>query len=87
MRILNLYLVFDENAKAIVGKVVHLNSPVPLIRELTDEANNPDSMIGKHPADYSVYLVGTLDEDTGQLTALDTPQKLTSALALKRPAQ
>lgn len=35
------------------------------IRSFTDEANNPDSSINKHPTDYDLYEMGTFCDQTG----------------------
>lgn len=47
------------------------------IRSFSDEINNnPDSLIGKHPSDYILFVVGEFDEQTGKLIAYDAPHSL-----------
>ena len=83
MRVLNIYVLLDEKAKTIVGPVVKSFSEVPIVRELIEQLTKPDSIIGRNPEDFTLYLVGTVDDETGQLTALDEPQTVTTLLALK----
>lgn len=40
-------------------------------RMFTDEINNRDSTIHKHPNDYDAYHIGAFDTDTGKLTQND----------------
>ncbi|AXH78010.1 MAG: nonstructural protein [Microviridae sp.] len=46
----------------------------------TDES----SMISKYPEDFDLYFLGTYDDQTGQLTVLDTPQHIVKAINLKQ---
>lgn len=87
MRLLNLYVVIDEKAKVLVGPIVHDHSPVPITRQIVDAVNNPQTMIAKNPEDFSIWYLGTVDEETGLITALDTPQRITTALALRAVQQ
>ena len=47
-----------------------LQAPGQAIRYFEDEANNPESPIGKHPQDYSLFQIGEFDDDLGLLTPL-----------------
>jgi hypothetical protein len=38
------------------------------IRSFTDEANNTQSMLNKHPEDYFLYYMGEFDQETGTFT-------------------
>lgn len=38
-------------------------------RQLQDELKRPDSELAKHAGDYSLYQVGTWDDETGEVVA------------------
>lgn len=52
-------------------------------RLFTDEANNPESAICKHPEDYTLFYLGELDQDTGTLDLENTPKPVMKAIDLK----
>ena len=43
------------------------------IRSFEDACNDGNSDFGKHPEDYALFKVGTFNQRTGVLSALDTP--------------
>lgn len=45
--------------------VPHTNAAV---RSFTDEVNNANSEMAKHPEDYDLYMLGGFDDQTGKLT-------------------
>lgn len=49
------------------------------IRSFIDEVNRPDSDMGKHAADYTLYEIGAFDEETGALKPLQLPNILMRA--------
>lgn len=53
------------------------------IRSFQDEANNPDSMIHKHPEDYELVQLGTFDDETGQHQNLSAPRQLITGKTVK----
>ena len=46
------------------------------IRAFDDQANSEDSMINKHPEDYTLFYIGEFDDDTGLLTPANKPQSM-----------
>lgn len=40
-------------------------------RAFRDAANNPESDIGKHPADYELHEVGSFDDESGTVLGLE----------------
>ena len=54
------------------------------IRSFRDEVNReaPDNEIFRHPADYELYQIGTFDDSTGAIEALQPPKLLSRALDL-----
>jgi hypothetical protein len=83
---LALYVVIDERAKTMIGPVVHDHSPVPIIRQITEAVNKPDTMIGRNPEDFGIYRIGEIDEERGEIAA-EQPRLITNALALRAASQ
>lgn len=44
------------------------------VRGFTDECKNPDSEIGKHPDDYSLYHLGSFDDSSGAFVLFPQPK-------------
>jgi len=55
------------------------------LRVWEDQVNNPDSIIGKHPADFRLVQVGEFDDATGELTPM-RPNPVATALEYLRKA-
>lgn len=53
------------------------------LRSFQDEVNNKESPMHQHPADYELFQVGTFDEDSGKLVALESPRSLIRASEVK----
>ena len=64
MAIKFLFSVFDRAAETY-----HPPFAVPAVgvamRDFADQANNKESPINAHPADFELWSVGTLDDRTG----------------------
>lgn len=53
------------------------------IRGFQDAINNPQNgILYNHPDDYDLYLLGTFDDETGEITA-HAPQKLADGKQMK----
>lgn len=48
-------------------------------------ANDPNTLICKHPEDFVLYHLGELDNQTGQIHHNQEPKSIIRADALKRP--
>lgn len=66
MRLLNLYVVYDKQARTIVGPIVHDQSPVPILRQITEAVRKP-GLIGNNPEDFHILHIGMIDDESGQL--------------------
>lgn len=86
---LNLYVVIDTKAGALIGPIIHDRSPVPIIRQITEAVNKtdaqgkPDGLIARNPDDFSIYHIGEIDESIGLVDGFNEPVLITTALALK----
>lgn len=63
-----LYTIKDVKAEAYLP-IVGVRAKGEAIRIFSDEANNPSSPIGQHPADFILFAVGYFDELTGMIDA------------------
>lgn len=46
------------------------------IRVFTDQLRNPETPQFKHPNDYTLFALGTFDDETGQFENLPRPDQL-----------
>lgn len=51
------------------------------IRAFTEAATDPASMLAKHPGDFTLYLLGTFDDETGVFQG-DKPTALGTAASM-----
>lgn len=49
-------------------------------RNFQELCNDPKSMVNKYPDDYSLYLIGEFDDQTGKLESLKEPKHLVKAI-------
>lgn len=63
---LHIFSVFDEKAEAYITPFF-LPTIAMALRTFTDCAIDPEHQFGRHPADYTLYHVGTFDQDTCQV--------------------
>lgn len=66
---LNLYGVLDEKAEAFRWFQFLMSNGVA-IRNFADSVKDPKSALNQHPADYSIYLLGSVDDNSGQVVPL-----------------
>lgn len=82
----NIYVLYDRAAEnALRPFMIHKNDVVPL-RETTDLANNPESVINRHAKDFELIHIGQVDCETLQLVPMQ-PRLVATALDLVRKDQ
>ena len=64
--IVKLYAVLDS-ASGVYDGPVPAHTDLIAMRNFTDVAKNPDSAVGKHPSDFSLWNVGTWNDATGEV--------------------
>lgn len=67
---LNFYAIYDKATNAYMRPFV-LQSDGQALRMFTDEAVKADSDISKHPEDYSIFRIGSWDDNTGEILACE----------------
>ena len=82
---LNVYTIFDVASGAYMRPFFGA-SDGQAIRSFTDISQDADHEIGKHPEDYSLYRIGTYDDNKGVLHPEDK-QCLATALEVVASAR
>lgn len=59
-----VFSVYDTKAE-IFGPPFFVNREGEAVRMFKDAANDPNTMVGRHPADYRLYCIGMWDDEQG----------------------
>lgn len=54
-----------DTATESFGRPFFVNHAAQAFRSFSDEVNNKDSELGKHPSDYELWQLATFDDSTG----------------------
>lgn len=68
----NLYCLYDSAARRYFPPFLSDNNDTAQ-RYLKSSLTSTDSVIAQHPDDYSLYMVGDFDPDSGQIDVVDQP--------------
>lgn len=52
------------------------------VRACVDLAQDATTTVGRHPADFTLYWIGSFDDQTGYLDPMTKPQAVSTILAL-----
>lgn len=63
-----IYGVYDEKTE-MFNEPYYSFTDAQAKRAFTDAVNDPGHPFGMHPADYTLFRLGTLDTSTGVITA------------------
>lgn len=75
-----MFAIYDA-AAGCYRSPMHMKSAGLAIRAFTDAVNAKDNELSAHPEDFTLFRVGTFDDDTGEVTAFKpTPMKVMTAL-------
>ncbi len=77
--ILKMFAIYDSKAEAFIQPFFFPKAGLA-IRSFASAANNADSDFNKHAGDYTLFEIGSVDQDTGKVTSLDAPKNLGTAL-------
>lgn len=81
---LQIFAIYDKKAQFFSPPFVNRNKGEAL-RTLEDLANDPQTRINKHPADFQIFELGEWDEVTGKITPVSQPKFLEEASSFKKP--
>lgn len=65
--------LFDRGVQAY-GRPMFVSHINQAVRSLTDETNNPESELNKHPDDYDLYELGEFDDSHARFVLYDDPK-------------
>ena len=72
---LNVYSIFDKAVRAYM-RPFFMRTDAEALRAFVADIRSEDSMVGKHPEDYSLFRIGEFDGEVGVLTGTDDPRCL-----------
>lgn len=58
---------------------------IRMFADAVNDSSNPNNLLNKHPEDYSLFLLGEFDNDTGAIDMIK-PLNLVTASALRSAA-
>jgi len=79
-----LFSIYDSKAESF-SNPVYLNSTGLAVRTFSDSVQDPESQFAKHPADYTLFELGTYDDNTAEFKLLPTPKSLFIAIEFITP--
>jgi len=74
--------VYDSKALVFNNPFFAVTTPAG-VRSFADLANDPQTMVAKHPGDYVLYELGEYDDSTGQFVNYDAAKHLGVATAYR----
>jgi len=81
-----IYSVYDNQAERYTP-LICLPANNAAIRSFSDAINGGDKQMSAHPADFSLFEVGTWLDDNGELQLLQGgPKRLVGGLDVKTPS-
>ena len=79
-----IFAIYDSKAESFTNPV-YLNSTGLAVRTFSDSVQDPESQFAKHPADYTLFELGTYDDQTAEFKLLSTPKSLFIAIEFITP--
>lgn len=79
-----VFSIYDSAIKTWMPPIYARNNG-EMIRNFSDACNASDSKLSKHPSDYSLFEIGTFDDDKCVFSLLKTPVRLCLALDFIKP--
>lgn len=84
--IFKMYSIFDSKAEVYLPPF-YQKTHGESIRTVTESVTNSDSMLSKHPGDFTLYYLGDFDDETGLVAPLKTHLNLGKLLEFQARAQ
>lgn len=77
----NAYSVYDNKA-LVYGTPFYGPTDGFAVRAFTELANDPNTTVGRHPGDFSLFCVGSFDDQHAVLTGLSPVRHVVDATAV-----
>lgn len=75
---MKIYTIYDEKAQSYNTPFTALNDQLA-IRIFQDASNDPQTTVYHHKEDFTLYGIGTYNQDTAELVPYDKKQYLIKA--------
>jgi hypothetical protein len=72
-----LYVIYDEKAENVLGQILTSPRAAAATRQFTELLNSKETIVGQHPADFTLLEIGSIDLTTGIITP-DNPELIYS---------
>jgi len=82
----NIYSVFDKKAQLFCAPFYSVNDQTAL-RDFTRAANDQDSDINRYSLDYSLYYIGSFDDESGHISTDVQRRHVADAFQLVAPPE
>lgn len=79
---LRMFSLYDDKAKAFMPPFFMQEIGLA-VRAFGDLVSDPKHPVGAHPGDYSLFHLGIFDEQSGVVTALQTPSVVMNGLEMR----
>lgn len=79
--IINVFAIYDTAVNAY-SQPYYSHTNGSALRAFADHVNDPNSNVNKHPADYSLFHLGTFNDETGELAGIK-PTRIGTATEYK----
>ena len=83
---LKVFSIFDSKA-GVYARPFCMTSAGTAMRVFGDMANDENDPVGQHAEDYTLFEIGTFDEDRGLIVSEATPRSLCNGIELKLAPQ
>lgn len=84
--ILQIFSIYDSKAESF-NPPVYLSSTGLAIRSFSDSIQQPESHFAQHPEDYTLFHIGSWDDQTSKFDLLSTPKSLHVAIEFVTPKE
>lgn len=81
MMMLNAYTIYDLKSLQYYPPFF-ASTDAAAARSFADLANDPQTNVGRHPADYVLYCVGTFLDSNGRLEPIDPRRHVADGAAM-----
>lgn len=85
-RTLHAFSIYDSKGETF-SPPFFMQAKGEAIRAFTETASDRQTTIGKYPADFTLFQIGTFNPDDGKLEALRTPLSLGLAIEFQPQQQ
>lgn len=80
-----IFTIYDEKAKAYYPPF-YLHQTGMAVRIFSDMVNDPQNKINKHPSDYTLFDIGTFNDNTALIVA-HTAESVHNGVELINPTE